>query len=338
MYNVPTTMLSPKNSLHQVLDLLNTRDTLTYKDICTALGITERQARRLVAELRALDVPVKERRQGRIKHFYLDGKDQHVTEGSLHLTSQEALALSVAAGAARAMLNSTPLQLPLASGFQSLTAYLSPQIDWIDLDHQHDRWYFGAIANNKIKDAVFTTLLEGLENNQSVWIDYDKPGASLDIQRKVDPHCFAVIGNAVMLAAYCHRKQSLRDFSLSRIQQAQLCDDARPYFDRRPDFDPHAYYASQRFGAMAGGNVQVFRIRVEPDRAHLFYERDYHPSQDIEHTYDDGSILVSFEVASFEEMRSFVQGWGVGVTVLEPPALVERVRQEAEELARRYRA
>jgi hypothetical protein len=46
--------------------------------------------------------------------------------------------------------------------------------------------------------------------------------------------------------------------------------------------------------------------------------------------------VVSYDVAGLEEIRSFVQSWGVGVTVLEPKELVERIRGEAVEIGKRY--
>lgn len=327
------------DSLDQLRRLLDQGDPLSYAEITERLDITVRQARRLILRLREGDVPVQEERKGLIKHFYLKEKDRREADVPLHLTPEEALALSVAAGAARAMLSSTPLRDPLERAFSRLVDTLAPSIDWVDLSEQKDRWYFGAVASNKIDSAVFQTLLQGLERGRSVRIDYRKPRQDLDAGRKIDPHCFAVIGNAVMVAAYCHRSQAMRDFSLTRIEGALLCDpatDTRPYFDRQPAFDPQTYYADDRFGAMAGGEVQVFRMLVEPNCAPFFYERDYHHSQDIVAEHDDGRIEVAFWTVGFEEVRSFVQSWGVGVTVQEPSELVERLREEAEVLARRY--
>ena len=328
-------------SLEHLRRLFDGGHRLSYADVTERLDITERQARRLISDLREAGVPVQEAWEGRTKRFFLPPEHQRERTTPLELTPEEALALALAVRAGAAVLKSTPLQAPLASAARQLVAHLSDHLsdhtDLFNLDEQEERWYFDAVALNRIDKGVFGVVLQALERGQSICIDYQKPGKPLDVGRKVDPHCFAVIGNVVMVACYCHRKRAMRDFSLPRIRRAILCDpatDPKPYFDRRSDFDPRTYF--DRFGAMAGGEVHVLRLLVEPDRVPFFEDRDYHPSQDIEHVDEDGRAQVSFESVGFEEMKSFVQGWGVGVTVLEPPEMRERVRAEAEAVAARH--
>lgn len=323
----------------QLAALLDQGHTFTLSEVAARLSITERHARRLLQQLREDGVPIRERREKGFKHFYLEEKDRRQTTPLIPLSPEEALALSVAAGTARAMLGSTPLEVPLASGFQRLVYHLAPHIDWVDLDAQQDRWYFGAIAGNRIDPNVFSTLLEGLEHQRSVRIDYAKPDAP-STDRKIDPLCFAVVGNAVLLTGYCHQRRRVLDFALTRITCATLCDpatDTQPYFDRPVDFHPARHYADQRFGALTGDTPQVFRLLVESEVAHLFREREYHASQDIEDDErEDGRLVVSYEFSSVQDFRSFAQSFGMRVTVLEPPELVEQMRLEAEILARRY--
>lgn len=320
-------------------NLLDAGRRLSYDDIKTELDITStRHARRLIRTLRDDGVPIQEERDGLHKRFFLPPEHQRDSVPLVELNPEEALALSVAAGAARAMLGSTPLREPLRSGFQRLVDRLSPRIHWVDLDAQDDRWYFGAIASNRIDPDVFETLVQALEWEQSLLIDYDKPTAP-STDRKIDPVCVAVLGNAIILTAYCHRRDALRDFALTRITRATLCDpkeDLSPYFDRPETFDPERYYAQDRFGALTGHEPRVYRLEIEPEVAHLFRERDYHPSQDVEHEDDEGRLVVSYEFASMQDFRSFAQGFGTRVTVLEPQELVEQMRSEAETLARRY--
>ena len=329
-------MPTPKDTLHSLLDAGR---RLSYDDIKTELDITStRHARRLVAQLRDEGVPIEEERDGLRKRFYLTPEHQRDRVPLVELSPEEALALSVASGAARAMLGSTPLHAPLRSSFQRLVDLLTPRFDWVDLDAQDDRWYFGAIASNRIAPDVFETLVQALEWQQSVRIDYDKPTAP-STDRKIDPVCVAVLGNAIILTAYCHRRDALRDFALTRITRAVLCDpedDLSPFFDRPEAFDPDRYYSQDRFGALTGQEPRVYRLQVEPEVAHLFRERDYHPSQDVEHEDDEGRLIVSYEFSSMQDFRSFAQGFGTRVTVLEPPELVEQMRREAETLARRY--
>jgi predicted DNA-binding transcriptional regulator YafY len=125
----------------------------------------------------------------------------------------------------------------------------------------------------------------------------------------------------------------MRDFSLAGISRLELEDDA--FFIRPDDFDLDRYFAG-RFSALAGDRVQTVRLRVVPERAEYFRRKQYHPTQAIEEIHADGSIVVAYSVLGLDEMRCFAQGWGVGVTVLEPEELVDIMRREAKELAERY--
>ena len=180
--------------------------------------------------------------------------------------------------------------------------------------------------------------MTGLNEQRSLRIDYGKEGEPPST-RKVDPLCIAVLDRAVLLTAWSHRDREYRHFSLARIRQATLCDpatDTRPYFNRPDDFDPELFYRPDDHGALTAGELETFRILVEPEVAHLFRERAYRDLQLIEEERHDGRLVVSYEGRGFEEWRSFFQSWGTKITVLAPAAMRERLRADAEEVARRY--
>ena len=80
----------------------------------------------------------------------------------------------------------------------------------------------------------------------------------------------------------------------------------------------------------------MVRLRVEPDAARFFREKEYHPTQVIEEERPDGRLVVSFEVAGLDDMASWVRSWGTGVTVLAPEELAERVVAEARRVVAQY--
>lgn len=320
-------------------ELLSTGRPVKQAEAADELGVTQRHVRRLVRDLQAEGVPVEEQSCGRERAYVLP--PDALETGTVHLTvsAREALALSVASDAAQALLRDTPLSRPLADVFERMLRALAPQVLLLDLDDQRGRWFFSAVAHQQVDPEVMGVVLVGLNRQQSILIDYRKKGADCEGWRKVDPLCVAIIGNALMLTAFCHQRQEPREFAFVRMADARLCDpseDRRPYFDRPEGFEPARYFGQNRFSALAGGEVRVFRMLVEPEVAHYFQERDYHHTQDVEETREDGRIVVSFMASSIDEMRSFCQGWGTAITVLEPPELVERMRADAATLLARY--
>ena len=146
-----------------------------------------------------------------------------------------------------------------------------------------------------------------------------------------------------MVTGYCHQRKALRNFAMVRISQVEVCDPDKEdaIYTIPEDFVPEEYFQGA-FGAINSDTSYQVRLLVEPSKAFAFRDRKYHATQKIEAAADaeerpDGRIVIFLQMEGFEEIRSFVQSWGVGVTVLSPPELRERLYEEAEALAGRYR-
>lgn len=327
-------MQRPRDILTHLRQMLDEGAEPSLQEIIGALNVTERHARRLIRRLRDGGVPVQERRDGRFKRFYLKPEHRQTVVRGFEFDEEEMLALAVAAEAAKSELGSTPLEEPLRRAFDKLLQELAPEAYTFEMEEQHHRWHFGASALNRIDPHVFKTLQQAINEQRSVCIDYHTASTgAVTKDRRIDPLQLVRQGSSWMVVAYCHRRHDLRDFSLAGIARIEQ---STTFFSPPIDFDPDGYFRD-RFSALAGGKIFTVRLLVEPDRAAYFERKDYHRTQILEEKRPDGRLVVSYEVAGLEEIRSFVQSWGVGVTVLEPPELVAMVAQEAEEVADRYR-
>lgn len=308
---------------------------LTYPELTRRTSLGERQLARLVHQLRQEGLPVLETRQGRLKAFALPPDYQQVAVPDLRFDNAELRALVVATKASQAVLVATPHAAALQKAFDKLLDHARPVAYLFDVDEPRQEWYFEDGRAVELNLACFRQLEEALDARQSVYIDYFTAGKQrYSRHRRIDPYVFAWRSRSWMLVAYCHKSQELRTFALARISRVEACPEE--YFDIPADFDPERYFAAS-LGAITAGETYTLRLLVEPDRASYFRERQYHPTQLIEETCPDGRLVVSFELEGFDEMRSFCQSWGTGITVQEPAELRERLRQEAEELIHRYR-
>lgn len=324
------------SSIDQLKALFDSGHALTYEDIQSRLQRTERQARRLIHQLRENGVPVRERREGRVKVFYLEPEhQQHEIEG-LAFDHDEMRALAIAARASQAALDGTPHSEPLQKAFGKLLEHVAPRALLFDVDVQATLWHFDAAAPGEVLHEAFHLLEAAIEEQRSVVMDYYTASRDeLTTDRRVDPLLLARRGRAWLLVAYCHLREEVRDFALEGIRKLSLCDGPRPFFTPPEAFD-RAHYFRDRFSAVAGSEHYVVRLLVEADRVPYFRRRQYLSTQQIEEVRDDGRAVVSFEVEGLDEMRAWVQSWGLGVTALEPTELVEQVREEVSGLARRY--
>lgn len=324
-------MLPSLTRLQQLHQALSHGEALSLKEIANRFQVTERHARRLLDLLRAQGIPVQDRREGRRKRFYLPVEHLIATVKRVSFDEQEMLALAVAAEAARAALGPTPLGLPLNRAFDKLLAQLAPEALTFEVEAQPLRWHFDTAQ--PVDPVIFKTLQQAINAGQSVRIDYlTASTGNTSVGRLIDPLQIAMPRGSWLLVAYCHTRHALRDFALAGIEHVEVCE---AYFSPPPNFDPDNYFRD-RFSALAGDEVFTIRLLVEPDRAPYFERKEYHRTQLIEEKRADGRLVVSYEVAGLDEIRSFVQGWGVGVTVLAPPELVQRITDEITVLMDRY--
>jgi len=323
---------SPRDRL---LTLFRAGRALTQPEISERLDVSRRHARRLIAQLREEGVPIREQEEGRTKTFFLPSSALALEDAPVPLTERQALAIVVAAEAGRAALRPTPLAAPLADASGRLLRRLDRASGTYDLSRLRDQWHFGTEpADSTFDDAVFDTLVDALNRGRPVQIDYE-PAHDSDAPRTrtVSPLVMAAPGGSWRCVAYCHFREAPRDFTLSRIDDISLLTD-RVMAEPPDDFDPDLYFR-ERFGAL-GGETRVVRLRVVPDAARFFREKQYHPSQVLEEERADGSVVVSFEVAGLEDMAAWVRSWGASVVVLDPPELAEQVAAEARRVLERY--
>ena len=92
-------------------------------------------------------------------------------------------------------------------------------------------------------------------------------------------------------------------------------------------------YLEGAWGILRGDLVTV-RVIFSKAVARYIAERLWHPSQKLREL-DDGRLEVALRVADTLEVRRWILGYGVHAEVLEPAALREALRAEAEALVDR---
>jgi predicted DNA-binding transcriptional regulator YafY len=85
-----------------------------------------------------------------------------------------------------------------------------------------------------------------------------------------------------------------------------------------------------------GGNFEV-RVKVHPEIAEYFRLRRFLNSQEIAEEYDDGSLLVSFDVTTDEDVDNLIKSWLPHIEVVSPERFRKRVLDELEGYVARLR-
>jgi predicted DNA-binding transcriptional regulator YafY len=146
-------------------------------------------------------------------------------------------------------------------------------------------------------------------------------------RRQVDPYHLTVFDGGYYLVGYCHWRKTERIFAVERIRELRML---ALRFTMRPDFDADEYL-KHSWGIIRG---EVVPVKVIFSRAVARYIRDrlWHPSQKVREL-PDGRLEMSARVADTLEVRRWILGYGSEAQVLEPAALREALRRDAEALA-----
>ena len=162
--------------------------------------------------------------------------------------------------------------------------------------------------------------------------EYRKLKSSSYEPRRVRPYHLGCLENQWYLFAEDLDRKQLRTFALPRMQSASLTSKG---FHRPADFSI-SKILSGSFGVFSSGRKHRIKLQFDPYAARLVSERTWHESQRIR-PRPDGSIILQLDLGGLEEIERWILSWGSHVRVLEPRTLGDRIRKEAEAIAKLYR-
>lgn len=186
-------------------------------------------------------------------------------------------------------------------------------------------------AYSPVPENIFKIVLEGCLKRRSLCFTYTSPSRNETSKRTVDPyHLFNYMGTWHLIA-YCQMRTDLRDFNLLRISDIQLLEDA---FAVKQGFDVRKYFSSS-FGLYKGNMTTQVTLRFSSEKSRWIKGQIWHKDQK-EKVFKDGSIELTFPVASFAEIMMEILKHGSGVEVVKPERLREMIKAEAAKIAKIY--
>jgi len=147
--------------------------------------------------------------------------------------------------------------------------------------------------------------------------------------RRVDPYHLTLHGGGFYLVGYCHLRQAIRIFAMERIRE---CAVLAARFDTPEKFDVDKYLEGA-WGIIRGDVVTV-KVAFARPLARYIRDRLWHPTQKFREL-DGGLLEMTLRVADTLEVRRWILGFGPEAEVLEPAALRDALRLDAEALARK---
>jgi proteasome accessory factor B len=242
---------------------------------------------------------------------------------TLQISEGEIFALVVAEKALQ-QYRGTSFEKPLLSAIRKMQQALPDTIS-LNLADLGQTISFRTRAEPILNLGIFEVLARAVAERRQLELQYRKPGQKPE-SRLVDPYHLANINGDWFLFAFDHARKDIRTFSPARIHSARLTGKS---FDRPQKFSLERRLRDS-FGVHSGegeGRFEVV-IRFAPRVADYIREKKWHDSQALRE-FKDGSVELKMKLSSLGEVQRWVLSWGGDAKVLQPPELVESIRQAA---------
>lgn len=312
----------------RLLDLLQGRRSPTSLDsLAEELEVSTRQVRRDLEALTECGHPTESipTRDGRAGTRLVERRSR-----SIVLTHRERYAL-LAARRVFDVLAGTSLREDLDNIYRKVVAAL-PDDERDEIEAYGDRFLYvpGGGARSYVgREDVIDALLTGVMLRLRVRYTYVAAnGATHD--GVLEPCAMVLYRNTLYVVGPASRHgppepgREPRVWAVDRFQAATHQRGER--FKPPADFHVDRYFRGA-FGIFVGAEQHRVVVEFEPEARASVEGRVWHPSQEAE-VLPDGGLRVAFHVGHLAEVTTWVLGWGSMVRVVEPPELVERVREE----------
>jgi predicted DNA-binding transcriptional regulator YafY len=317
-------MSLPTSRLLAALELLQTRQRVSGAELAAKLQVDARTARRYIARLIAMGVPVSAER-GR------DGA-YHLASGfklpPMMFTDEEALALAVGLVAARSLGLDTAsvavegamlkLERVMPKKLKSTLRAVSRSVE-LDL----------RTASDVLQLEVLAVLTLAIESQQRVALGYKTPQGAVT-ERPLDPWGLAYYASHWYVIGHCHMRRAQRSFRLDRVQSVEPL----PASFARPD----------GFDALATLRGSIALL----PRAHCVEVEVYAPLDEVRRhisieagslvplqPHQKAGVLMRSQADDLGWMARTLAGLPFAFAIRQPQALREELRLLAKQLQER---
>lgn len=235
---------------------------------------------------------------------------------NLMMSEGELIAFFLSVELARRYLG-TAFEGPLRKAVERLAGGLPNELR-VDLNDLAQHYTFQSGATAGADSALLATLFECVRERWPVEMQYFTASTGERTRRVIDPyHLFNVRGDW-QVVAFDHRRQAVRQFAVSRIEEWRLLKGER--FTRDPAFSPEVYLRTG-FLAERGDTAEEIVIWFDAYQASYMRGREWHPTQQIEE-HPDGSLTLRFQSGALAEIRRWAMSFGRHAVVRAPASLV----------------
>lgn len=311
-------MYHPTSRVLTVLEVLQSRPSITGPELAARLEMDVRTVRRYIAHLQDVGIPI-EATIGRYGGYRLR---PGYKLPPLMLSEEEAAAIMLG------LLGTSWLEIGQSSAavegaLAKVSRVLPPQArDRLNGLGAH-LWFAPAGQRARADAALLISLSQAIAQQQCVALDYRSVDDKLT-HRTVEPYGIVGWHGHWYLVGYCRLRHDYRTFRIDSIQRARTLEER---FERPAGFDCQEFI-KQRYGEPAGG----FAIAVEFQASLAAVERRISADYGQLTAAPDGGTLLQARYDDLDDMARYLLGVNLPFVVREPPELRDALRRLGERI------
>jgi predicted DNA-binding transcriptional regulator YafY len=186
------------------------------------------------------------------------------------------------------------------------------------------------VTNIDVK--IWDTLAKAIRDNRRLHIKHNSPGRKITAERKVDPYYLVNFKGEWYLNTWCHARNSIRTFAVSRIRKAEMLTEQ---FTMPASVTREKIFGDQ-LGIIWKPDFHTVRIRFSAEVAPYIRERQWHPLQNIKEL-STGGLILEFTTNHLNEVKDWILSWGAAARAMGPAELVDKVQGDLKEALQGYR-
>ena len=333
--------------LYKIDNLLKHRKLVSFTDLLTELDVSPATLKRDLAYLRdRMHAAVEWSRELGGYRYAADATHPGATRATPVATRHELPGLWFSAAEIYALLTMQHLLAGLGTG-SLITPHIAPLMDRLNTllggkgqkadeaaataEQVRRRVRIIGLAQRAVQPRHFQRVGTALLQRKRLLLDYQARGTGEVTQREVSPLRLVHYRENWYLDAWCHLRNSLRNFAVDAIQDAHVLDTpAREVSDAKLDatFGPS-------YGIFSGGRIRWARLRFTSERAAWVKDEQWHPQQQGI-TLPGGAYELRIPYADHRELLMDILKHGAHCEVLGPASLRRVVGDEAGKMLGKY--
>jgi predicted DNA-binding transcriptional regulator YafY len=291
--------------LAEILKILQQNKSITLKKLAEHFKVTERTIQRDIKKLRESGFPLKTNKDG---YYYLD---KNLIKNCDFCYDEAEFAF---------ILGLKDLLSKVGEPFKKRVSRLLNSI----YDNFDSIIFINFNHTVEVDEKIFNQLVRAITNRNLVSIEYTVHSS---FKAVVEPYRLACFEGFWYLIGKDKASKIIKKYALDKIKKVSIL---KKVFNNVPKELDNLLRNSASIWFSDKKDIKV-KILVTADCASYFKRKTLFPTQKIEQENKDGSIVVSFQIAHFEEIIHFLKSWLPWIKILEPEELGEELIEQMEE-------